>query len=84
MDGHARSIIKTFSWRLIAFTGDSLIVYAFTRQASLSLLVGGVTGIVKLFTFYGHERLWERVRWGRRQDGLAQTLLASSSETIKE
>ncbi len=66
MDGHRRSGLKTLSWRLTAFTSDSIIVYLLTHQIVFSALVGGLTGIVKLFTFYGHERIWERIKWGRR------------------
>ncbi len=65
VDGHRRSGLKTLSWRLTAFTSDSIIIYLVTHQVVFSTLIGGLTGVVKLFRFYGHERIWARVKWGR-------------------
>jgi len=41
------------------------IVYALTGQAALSLGVGAVEIVVKLMLYYGHERLWNWVAWGK-------------------
>ena len=65
METHKRSIVKALSWRLIAVCITTLTVWLFTREATLSLGVGLADSLVKIFTYYGHERLWDRLRFGR-------------------
>ena len=67
METHKRSIVKALSWRLIAVCITTLTVWLFTGDATLSLGVGLVDSLVKIFTYYGHERLWARLSFGRRK-----------------
>jgi len=65
----ARTIVKSVSWQLMGLITMSLIGYAFTRSFSAGggiALVGAVTGLV---TFVIHEKIWNRVCWGRAQRG---------------
>jgi len=62
---HKRSFVKALSWRVLATASTMAIVYAFTGQVALSLGVGAVEVIVKLLLYYGHERVWNWIRWGR-------------------
>ncbi len=59
-----RSICKAISWRLSGSIATVLVVYLFTRKISLSLGVGAVEFIAKMFFYYIHERVWARVHWG--------------------
>ena len=67
MDSHKRSIIKAVTWRLLAALITTLVVYFFTEKAVLSLSIGLADSLIKIFTYYGHERLWERVDFGRKK-----------------
>jgi len=60
-----RSLLKTISWRALATTATILIVYIFTRELVISLGIGIVEVLLKMALYYGHERIWEKVRWGR-------------------
>jgi adenylylsulfate kinase len=64
---HARSVAKAISWRILGTIATSLLVYLFTRKLVLSLAVGGVEFISKIGLFWLHERLWDRLRFGKRQ-----------------
>ena len=59
-----RSIVKALSWRLIAVTITSSIVYLITGETKAAVQVGLIDTVLKLAAYFGHERLWLRVRWG--------------------
>jgi len=62
---HKRTLVKAICWRIIATTSTMLIVYIFTGELTLSLGVGAVEVIVKMAFYYGHERLWNWISWGK-------------------
>ena len=65
MDGYARTLLKTVSWRTIATITTMVIVYLYTREMALSFGVGAFEVTSKLALYYFHERMWQRVSWGR-------------------
>lgn len=67
METHKRSIAKALSWRAIAVIITTVTAYLFTREATIAVSVGVVDSAAKLLTYYGHERLWERVSFGRHK-----------------
>jgi uncharacterized membrane protein len=68
MESHKRSIMKALSWRLIAAMITALTVFIFTNETALSVEVGIADSAIKIIVYYSHERLWNRARFGRRQD----------------
>ena len=68
---HKRSVVKAICWRFLATVSTMLIVYAFTGMPALSLGVGAVEVVVKIFLYYGHERLWNRIGWGKLKHPLS-------------
>jgi adenylylsulfate kinase len=60
-----RSFVKAATWRALATTATMCIVWVYTRELALSLGVGVVEVVVKMFLYYGHERVWSRLGWGR-------------------
>ncbi len=67
-----RSLIKTISWRLIATLTTMTIVYLFTGELKLAAEIGLVEVIAKLLFYYGHERFWNWVSWGRDRHPLSR------------
>ena len=65
MESHKRSIAKAVAWRIIAAFITALTVYMFTREGGLSLGVGVADSAIKIFVYYAHERLWNRMSFGR-------------------
>ena len=57
--------MKALTWRLLASLTTVVIVLLLSGELELALFVGGVEAIAKLIVFYGHERAWSFVRWGR-------------------
>ncbi len=68
IESHTRSILKAISWRFIAVIITTLTAYFFTKEVALSLGIGLVDAAIKIFTYYGHERLWNRIGFGRRKE----------------
>ncbi len=65
-DARSRSVIKALSWRAFATITTILIVFVFTRKLILSLEIGMIEVVTKLILYYFHERIWEKLPFGRR------------------
>jgi adenylylsulfate kinase len=61
---HSRSILKGFTWRVIASGTTMAVVYLATGDLVLVASVGVVDVTLKIFFYYLHERTWGRVKWG--------------------
>ncbi|MEE9398916.1 MAG: DUF2061 domain-containing protein [Dehalococcoidales bacterium] len=68
MESHRRSITKTLTWRIFATFVTISVVYAFTRELALSAGIGIADTVVKLFAYYSHERMWDRISFGRKKE----------------
>ena len=67
MEDRKRSIVKSLSWRLFSFMLTVSIIFAYTKNWKQSLGVGAGIDIVKMFLYYMHERLWNKVNFGRQK-----------------
>ncbi len=65
MESHKRTITKTITWRILASLITILIVYLFTREVVLSMGIGLADVIIKIVAYYSHERLWNKIDYGR-------------------
>jgi len=61
----ARSIVKALSWRVFATLITTGVVYVMTGRIDNALEIGVVDTLVKLGLYFGHERVWERINYGR-------------------
>jgi len=61
-----RSFIKGLSWEtfsnLVCFT----LAYAMFGNIGGCVMFTIIAFVVKLAMFYGHERLWHRITWGKQ------------------
>ncbi|MFH0709220.1 MAG: adenylyl-sulfate kinase [Pseudomonadota bacterium] len=62
-----RTIAKGFSWRFFATATTVLIVYLFFGRLDLAIAAGILETFSKVLLYYGHEKLWQRVRWGKKK-----------------
>lgn len=60
-----RSLLKALSWRLIITLGTILIVFLLTGNFAISLGVGAFEFGIKFLLYYLHERVWNKISWGR-------------------
>lgn len=66
-DTNRRSLLKGFSWRLIATTTTIIIIYIFFGRLDLAVTAGALEWVSKIALYWAHERAWLNVKWGRRQ-----------------
>lgn len=65
MESTRRSIAKALSWRLLATAITSALVFALTGEGTFAATIGLADTSIKLFVYFGHERLWNRIPFGR-------------------
>ena len=68
---HTRTVIKAISWRIIATFTTMTIVFLFTKKLILSLGVGVAEVLTKVTFYYLHERIWNRISWGKEKHPLS-------------
>ena len=60
-----RSVCKALSWRIIG-TLDTLVVsYLLTGELLLASTIASVDFLSKLLLYFAHERIWNRISWGK-------------------
>lgn len=64
---HARSVVKAVSWRLVGTAVTTVLVLIVTHRLILSIAVGGIEFVSKVVLFWFHERVWDRLSFGRRE-----------------
>ncbi len=64
-DSWLRSLLKTLSWRLSATATTVVLVYWITGEMSLAFAAGSLELFLKMVLYLGHERLWDRLSFGR-------------------
>lgn len=66
-DTNKRSIVKGISWRFFATTTTIIIVYVFFGRLDLAIAAGMIETVAKIALYWAHERVWVKVRWGRKK-----------------
>lgn len=62
-----RSIVKGISWRVVATGTTIIIVYLFFGRLDLAIAAGLIETVLKVALYWGHEKIWQRVRWGKER-----------------
>ena len=83
-----RSVVKAFSWRVVATLTTTLLVYAFTGRTDIAVTVGLLEAVTKMALYYFHERVWNRLNVGRRPvaaraDGAPAAALATRRANLR-
>lgn len=60
-----RSLIKAITFRLLILVSDGFIILAITHRFDIALGVIFFSNLASTFFYFLHERLWDRIRWGK-------------------
>ncbi|RKN78597.1 MULTISPECIES: DUF2061 domain-containing protein [Ulvibacterium] len=60
-----RSIAKAISWRVIGTLDTLLVSYLFTGKVVLAASIASIDFVTKMFLYFFHERIWNRIGWGK-------------------
>lgn len=63
----SRAVVKTALYRVFMLLVSVGVAYAVTGSVGQSLSIGLATNLLKTCTYYGYERLWDRISWGVAQ-----------------
>ena len=61
-----RSLAKAVTYRILIIILDMVAVYAFTRSFTIAFWFMVISNVYTAIAYYFHERLWNRIKWGRR------------------
>jgi len=64
-DTRMRSVAKGVVWRVLATMTTIALVYIAFGKLGRATAVGAAEVVVKLLLYYGHERIWNTIGWGR-------------------
>lgn len=62
---HYRSILKAISWRAVGSLDTMIISFFITGKLAWAISIGVIELFTKMFLYYIHERLWNRVKIGK-------------------
>lgn len=64
-DTTARSLAKAISWRVTGTIDTFIISWIITGEALLATGIAFTEVVTKVFLYWGHERIWNKIGWGR-------------------
>jgi hypothetical protein len=62
-----RSFIKSLTYRVFGTLTSWAVIYTITGKGSLASLIAFWETIVKVVVYYWHERIWDKISWGRNK-----------------
>lgn len=65
VEKHSRSLIKAVSWRATGTVDTIIISFLVTGKIKLAVSIGFIELFTKICLYYLHERLWEKIPFGR-------------------
>ncbi len=60
-----RSVTKAVTFRILVLCSDAIIVFAITHRYDITLGVVIFSNFASSILYYLHERLWNKIHWGR-------------------
>jgi adenylylsulfate kinase len=61
----SRSIAKTVTYRVLIMILDFSTIYLFTGKAKIALGFMVVSNVYTTVGYFAHERIWDRIKWGK-------------------
>jgi uncharacterized membrane protein len=61
-----RSVVKAISWRVVGTVDTMIISWFVTGELSMALTIGSIEVITKMVLYYGHERIWNLIKWRKQ------------------
>ncbi len=64
-EARTRSLLKAVSWRLTGTLDTFIISWMISGKITIASSIAGVELVTKITLYYGHERVWAGIHWGR-------------------
>jgi uncharacterized membrane protein len=60
-----RSFVKAVSWRMTGTIDTIIISFLITGRVKWAFSIGGIEVFTKIALYYVHERVWNKISFGR-------------------
>jgi uncharacterized membrane protein len=64
-EAHSRSFLKAVSWRITGTIDTFVISFIVTGKLTIAGSIAATELLTKIALYYGHERVWAKIPWGR-------------------
>ena len=64
-----RSLLKTITWRITASLDTFVIAWIITGDWKMGGSIAGIEVITKMFFYYFHERIWNKLNGAKKNGG---------------
>ena len=64
-NSHLRSLAKAVTWRVVGSADTFVLSWLVTGNAKYAISIASIEAVTKIFLYYLHERVWNRIRWGK-------------------
>ncbi len=65
VESHLRSIAKALTWRFGGTIVTFVVAWILTKELELAAQIGVADTAIKIGAFYVHERIWNRLQFGK-------------------
>lgn len=79
-ESKVRSFVKAISWRVLATLITFSIAYFLTGETVIALEIGFLDLIIKLIVYFIHERVWGKIKLGKKLHPLEDIKLKRALE----
>lgn len=69
-ESNTRSLAKAISWRVTGTVDTFIISFFITGEFTLAGAIALTEVITKVFLYWAHERVWNKIKWGKQNDNL--------------
>ena len=63
-----RSLIKAITFRVLILCSDTVVIFLITHRWDMTAGLVIATNLASSTLYFLHERLWNRIQWGRTAD----------------
>jgi uncharacterized membrane protein len=60
-----RSLFKSVTFRAAVIVTDLVVIYLITHRVDTTVSVTVFTNVASTILYFLHERVWNRIQWGR-------------------
>ena len=82
MASKKRSLLKAVTWRLAGSMTTISVVWIYTSNVQLSVCAATIDLFVKIMAYYVHERVWDKIDFGRDSISAKFDRLLEDSEKL--
>ncbi|MBO6516389.1 MAG: DUF2061 domain-containing protein [Bacteroidia bacterium] len=65
-DRPVRSIVKALTWRVLGTLDTMVVSWIITGSVRAAFTIGAIELVTKMTLYLGHERIWNRIQWGKQ------------------